>query len=283
METGSELPPAGDRLAGKAAIVTGAGSRERAAPGIGWATAMLFARQGARVILADLDESRANKTLAQIRAAGGEASVVQADVTRAEECRQLAEECVARYGSLDVLVNNAGAPGNGLVTDIDEEGWNFALDVNLKSAALVCKHAVPHMAGNGGSIINVSSIDGLLAGAYLNLPYSVAKGGLATLTKVMAVHHGRQGIRSNCVAPGHVHASFTADFSHAERERRRKIAPLGSEGTAWDVAYAILYFASDESRWISGVVMPVDGGLLAATPLAVAGHLHEETGHSPPA
>ena len=169
-----------------------------------------------------------------------------------------------------------GAAGGGKVTDFDEESWNVALDINLKGAVLVCKHAVPRMAeSGGGSIINVSSIDGLLAGAYLNVPYSVAKGGLATLTKLMAVHHGREGIRANCVAPGHVHASFTAGFSTEERERRRKIGPLGTEGTAWDVAYAALYFASDESRWISGVIMPVDGGLLAATPLAVMGNLEE--------
>ena len=181
-----------------------------------------------------------------------------------------------RYGSLDIVVNNAGAAGSGDVTEFDEEIWNVALDVNLKGAVLVCKYAVPRMAeGGGGSVINISSIDGLLAGAYINVPYSVAKGGLATLTKLMAVHHGRQNIRANCIAPGHVHASFTAGFSQEERERRRKIGPLGTEGTAWDVAYAALYFASDESRWISGVIMPVDGGLLAATPLAVMNNLEE--------
>ena len=163
-----------------------------------------------------------------------------------------------------------------MVTEFEEETWNLALDVNLKGAALVCKYAVPRMAvSGGGSIVNISSIDGLLAGAYRNVPYSVAKGGLVTLTKLMAVHHGRQNIRANCIAPGHVHASFVASFPHEERERRRKIGPLGTEGTAWDVAYAALYFASDESRWISGVIMPVDGGLLAASPLAVYGNLDE--------
>ena len=272
----TELPPKGDRLAGKTAIVTGAGSRGRSAPGIGSSTAILFARQGARIIVADMSEDRAEATLKVIEEGGGDASIVLADITREEDCRNLAAECVERYGSLDIVVNNAGAPGSGMVTEFDEESWNVAIDVNLKGAMLVCKHAVPCMAASGGgSVINISSIDGLLAGAYLNVPYSVAKGGLATLTKLMAVHHGRQNIRANCIAPGHVHASFTADFSQEERERRRKIGPLGTEGTAWDVAYAALYFASDESRWISGVVMPVDGGLLAATPLAVVGNLDE--------
>lgn len=271
-----ELPPTGDRLIGKAAIVTGAGSRGRSAPGIGSATSILFARQGARVVVADLDEDRAEATLKIIREGGGDGSFVHADITREEDCQNLAAECVDRYGSLDIVVNNAGAPGGGDVTQYEEALWNVAIDVNLKGPVMVCKHAVPRMAASGGgSIINISSIDGLLAGAYINVPYSVAKGGLATLTKLMAVHHGRQNIRANCLAPGHVHASFVAGFPPEERERRRKIGPLGTEGTAWDVAYAALYFASDESRWISGVVMPVDGGLLAATPLAVMGNLDE--------
>ena len=270
------LPPQGDRLEGKAAIVTGAGSRRRAALGIGYATAVLFARQGARVVVADLDEERADVTVKFIRENGGEASFVSADITREEDCQELAEKCVGRYGSLDILVNNAGGIGGGKVTDYEEGLWNVALDVNLKGPVMACKYAVPHMAaGGGGSIIHISSIDGLLAGAYINVPYSVAKGGLATLTRLMAVHHGREGIRVNCLAPGHVHASFTAEFAEGERERRRKIGPLGTEGTAWDVAYAALYFASDEARWISGIVMPVDGGLLAATPLEVMGNLGE--------
>ena len=272
----NELPPRGDRLAGKSAIVTGAGSRERAAPGIGYTMAVLFARQGARVVVADLDEDRAETTLRVIGEGGGEASFIGADITREEDCRKLAEGCVERYGSLDILVNNAGIAGTGKVTDYEEEIWDVALDVNLRGPVMACKYAVPCMAASGGgSIINISSIDGLLAGAYLNVPYSVAKGGLATLTRLMAVHHGRENIRVNCLAPGHVHASFTAGFADGERERRRKIGPLGTEGTAWDVAYAALYFASDEARWISGIVMPVDGGLLAATPLAVIGNLGE--------
>lgn len=271
-----ELPPAGDRLAGKVAIVTGAGSRRRAALGIGYAIAVLFARQGAQVILADLDEERAQETLAAIQQFGGDAAIVQADITREQDCQQLAQAAVEKYGRLDVLVNNAGAPGHGTVTEISEEVWNLALDVNLKGAALASKYAIPQMeASGGGSIVNIASIDGLRAGAARNVPYSVAKGGLATLTKLMAVHHGRQGVRANCIAPGHVHASFVAHISDEMRERRRKIAPLGVEGTAWDVAYPALFFASDEARWVSGVVMPVDAGLFAATPLAVAHNLDE--------
>ena len=140
---------------------------------------------------------------------------------------------------------------------------------------MACKYAVPHMAaGGGGSIVHISSIDGLLAGAYINVPYSVAKGGLATLTRLMAVHHGREGIRVNCLAPGHVHASFTAEFSGGGAgEASEDWAAGDGRVRRGDVAYAALYFASDEARWISGIVMPVDGGLLAATPLAVMGNL----------
>ncbi len=276
MNESKGLPAKGNRLQGKAAIVTGAGSRGRSALGIGSATAILFAQQGARVILADLNEDRAQETLTSIRDSGGEASIVRADVTREEDCRRLAVACFERYGGLDVVVNNAGVPGDGMVSEIEEDIWKLALDVNLKGAMLVCKHALPRMAeSGGGSIVNIASIDGLRAGAVRNVPYSVAKGGLVTLTKLMAVHHGRQNIRANCIAPGHIHASFVAHIAAEQRERRRKIGPLGIEGTAWDVAYAALFFASDESRWVSGVIMPVDAGLLAATPLAVVGNLEE--------
>ena len=136
-----------------------------------------------------------------------------------------------RYGSLDILVNNAGIAGTGKVTDYEEEIWDVALDVNLRGPVMACKYAVPCMAaGGGGSIINISSIDGLLAGAYLNVPYSVAKGGLATLTKLMAVHHGRENIRVNCLAPGHVHASFTAGFADGERETAAEDWAAGDGG-----------------------------------------------------
>lgn len=128
----------------------------------------------------------------------------------------------------------------------------------------------------GGSIINVSSIDALRAGSSRNVPYAAAKGGMISATKVMAVHHGRDNVRVNCIAPGHLYASFPAPYlSEAERERRRRIGPLGTEGTAWDVAWATVFLASDESKWISGVIIPIDAGLLAATPLAVVHQLDE--------
>lgn len=221
-------------MEGKAAIVTGGGSRGRSAPWIGSSTAILFARQGARVIVADLDVGRAAETLKVVDKFGGEAAAVSADITQEHDCERLAAACVERYGSLDVVVNNAGAPGSGLVTEFDEETWKTALDVNLKGAVMVCKHAAPRMAASGGgSMVNISSIDGLLAGAYINVPYSVAKGGLATLTKLLAVRHGRQNIRANCIAPGHEHASFVADFAEEERERRKGRRGEGEAAQNW--------------------------------------------------
>ena len=261
------------RLKDKVAIVSGAGTRGPM-PGTGQATAILYARHGAKVLLTDFDLVRAEETQASIAAEGGTASVFQADATSEVDCRGMIETCVERYGGLHVLFNNVGGIGSGLVTEIEEEYLDRAIAVNLKSAILTSKHAIPAMIDSGGgSIINVSSIDGLRAGFSRNVPYSVAKAGIAQLTRVTAVHHGRDNIRVNCIAPGHLYAPFVANISNEKRELRRKAGPLGTEGDAWDVAWAGLFLASDESRWISGVVLPIDAGLLAATPLAVYDNL----------
>ena len=263
----------GNRLEGKVAVVTGAGT-SGPMPGTGQATAILFARHGAQVLLVDLDIRRAEETLAAIEGEGGQASVFQADVTHEDDCRAMVEACVERYGALHVLFNNVGMGVRGMVTEIEEPVWNRAIDVNLKSVVLCCKHAVPAMAASGGgSIINVSSIDGLRAGSTRNIPYAAAKGGVVAVSKVMAVHHGRENIRVNCIAPGHLYAPFTSRISSERRELRRKAGPLGTEGDAWDVGWAAVFLASDEARWISGVVLPIDAGLLAATPLAVLENL----------
>ena len=261
------------RLQDKIAIVTGAGT-SGPMPGTGQASAILFARAGAAVLLVDRELDRVEATQQRIRAAGGTASVLQADVTRESDCRAIIAACQERYGGLDILLNNVGSHGSGMVTEIDEAHLDQVLAVNLKSAILTSKHAIPAMkASGGGSIINVSSVDGLRAGFSRNVPYAVAKSGIAQLTRVTAVHHGRDNIRVNCIAPGHLHAPFVSQISPEMRERRRKAGPLGTEGDAWDVAWAAVFLASDEARWISGVVLPVDAGLLAATPLAVYDNL----------
>ena len=267
------IPKASERLRSKVAIVTGAGARGEFA-GVGQASAILLAGHGAKVLLVDNDSDRAEATAATIKAMGGEASIFIGDMTSRDDCRAMVETCVERYGGLHILVNNVGTYGPGMVTDFDEEIWSRALDVNLKSAVLACSFAVPAMdAAGGGSIINISSIDGMRAGATRNIPYSVAKGGMIALTTQMAVHHGRQNIRVNAIAPGHIHGAFVSHVTPETRELRRKVGPLGTEGTAWDIAWTVVFLASDEARWISGVVLPVDAGLFAATPLSVLDNL----------
>ena len=262
-----------ERLKDQVAIVTGAGTRGPM-DGTGQATATLFARQGAKVLLVDLEPERAKETETTIASEGGEASVCQADVTNESDCQRIVETCLDRYGELHILFNNVGIAGSGKVTEIEDEVWNRALDGNLKSAVLTSKYAVPKMVeGGGGSIIHLSSIDGIRAGGSTNVPYSVAKGGLITLTKAMAVHHGRDNIRVNCIAPGHIHAPFVAHLPNELRKLRQKAGPLGTEGNAWDVAWAAVFLASAEARWISGVILPIDAGLLAATPLSVLDNL----------
>ena len=263
------------RLQGKVAIVTGAGSR---GPGVGTgkAASVLFAREGARVLLVDLEARHAQETLETIRAEGGEASVFQADVTSAADCRAMVEAAVERYGGVHVLLNNVGILGPGSVVEVVEEVWDRVVDVNLKGMVLTSKFAVPEMArGGGGSVINVSSIAGLRAGSGgSSVAYSASKGGVIALTKTMAVTHGRDNIRVNCIAPGHIYTPMVAGpMTEERRDQRRRAGPLGTEGTAWDVAWAAVFLASDEARWISGVVLPVDAGLLATTPLAMLEHL----------
>jgi NAD(P)-dependent dehydrogenase (short-subunit alcohol dehydrogenase family) len=261
------------RLEGKIAIVVGAGSRGEPA-GTGYATAKLFAQHGASVLVVDNHLGRAKATEREILKDGGAASVFEADVASEDDCRMMVESCRERYGGLHILFNNVATSGSGKVTDVKAEELDQIFAINLRSMMLTCKYAIPLMAASGGgSIINISSIDGLSAGMSHNVPYAVMKAGAAHLARVMAVHHGRDKIRANCIAPGHIYAPFVAHMSDEKRTRRRKIAPLGTEGNAWDIAWAAVFLASDESRWISGVVLPIDAGLLAATPLAVYDNL----------
>ena len=262
------------RLNGKVAIVTGAGS---SAPGIGTgkATATLFAREGAKVLLVDRMAGQAEATLATIKEEGGEASVFEADVTVAEDCRAMVSATVERYGGLHILFNNVGISARDSVVDVKEDVWDRVLDTNLKSMMLTSKFAVPKMAeGGGGAIVNVSSVAGLRAGSSgPDISYSASKGGVISLTTAMAVHHGRSGIRVNCIAPGHIYTPMVSSMSDERRDLRRRAGPLGTEGTAWDIAWAAVFLASDEARWISGVVLPVDAGVLATTPLSMLEHL----------
>lgn len=255
------------RLADKVAIVTGAGSR---GPGVGTGKAMsiLFAREGAKVLLVDREPEHAEETLAQIREEGGEASVFAADVTRAGDCEALVAAAQERYGGLTVLVNNVGIGSRGSVLQESEDGWDRVMAVNVKSMMLVSKSAIPVMAdGGGGSIINISSV-AAIRGTSLTA-YAASKGAVVSLTTSMAAQHARQQIRVNCILPGMIYTPMVAgELTEELRDRRRRSAPLQTEGTAWDVAWGAVYLASDESRWVTGLQLIIDGGFCASHPLA---------------
>ena len=232
----------GNRLKDKVAIVTGAGTRGEIA-GTGQAASILMAREGAKILLCDIDIDRAEETLNVIEKEGGTGKIFIGDVTSEKDCEAMINESIKQFGKLDILFNNVGGPGAGMVTEIDEEDWHRSIDLNIKSAVMGSKYAIPAMEkSGGGSIINVSSIDGTQAGSTRNVPYSISKAAISHLSRIMAVHHGRQNIRVNCVAPGHVYGAFPNRFKKMEedwRDLRKKAGPLGTEGTAWDVGWAV--------------------------------------------
>jgi NAD(P)-dependent dehydrogenase (short-subunit alcohol dehydrogenase family) len=256
----------GTRLAGKVAIVTGAGSR---ADGIGngRAAAILFAREGAKVLLVDRNAQLAEGTLKMIAEEGGEAAVCVADVTDADQCRKMVEAAVSRWGRLDILDNNVGIGGRGTVVEVKEEEWETIMRVNVTGMMLASKHAIPAMVkSGGGAIVNISSISALRPRGLT--AYSASKGAVIALTRAMAIDHAAEGVRVNCIAPGPVYTPmvYSEGMSAETRERRKNASPLKVEGTGWDIGYAALFLCSDEARYITGVVLPVDGGVTVASP-----------------
>lgn len=265
------------RLTDKVAIVTGAGTRSTKVAGVGAATATCFAAHGARVLIVDMDPVAAETTRRAIVEAGGQAEVFVADVADESGCQALVQAAIDAFGTIDILMNSVGISGPGMVTDVDEASWQRVLDVDLKSMVFICKYAVPVMAaGGGGSIINVSSVDGMRAGMTRNIPYAAAKGGMIAATRAMAVHHGRDNIRANCIAPGLLYTAMTEQMEPEQRDMRTKLAPLGTEGTAVDVAKAAVFLASDDARWITGVLLPVDAGLMAAGPQSLLDNILDD-------
>jgi NAD(P)-dependent dehydrogenase (short-subunit alcohol dehydrogenase family) len=266
------------RVEGKVAIVTGAGSTPGPGVGTGKATAVVLAREGAKVVLVDLHAERAEDTARMIDDEGGEALVFAADATRAADCEAMVQAALHSYGRLDILVNNIGLASVGTVVDTSEEAWDRAFAINLRTAFLACKFSVPPMAAQGrGAIVNISSISALRGDG--TVAYSAAKGGLSAMTVDMAYSHGRQGIRVNAVAPGHITTPMVLSVSGDGPRTgymntlRSEAGLLGTPGTGWDVAWAATFLASDEARWITGVTLPVDSGVLSVTPLMMATHL----------
>ena len=266
------------RVEGKVAIVTGAGSTPGPGVGTGKASAIVLAREGAKVVCVDIEPDRAEETRKAIEEEGGEAIVVGADATSSEQCEAVVRAAVDEWGTVDILVNNIGRAAVGTVVDIAEDDWDRSLDINLRTTFLMCKHVVPVMAeGGGGSIVNMCSISAVRGDG--TAAYSAAKGAMLALTVDMAYSHGRQGIRVNAIAPGHITTPMVHSVQQpgAQAEfmdtMRREAGLLGTAGDGWDVAHAVGFLASDEARWITGVLLPVDAGVLVVTPLLMAGHL----------
>ncbi len=252
------------RLAGKVALVTGGGT------GIGRACALLFAREGARVVVAGRRAELLAAVAAEIASAAGEALAVPCDVTRAPQVEQAIRAAVARFARLDIVVNNAGELLVATAEETSEADWDRLIGVNLKSTFLVSRAALPELRKAGkGSIINIGSVLGLV-GMKKRAAYAAAKGGVTLLTKAMALDHAGEGIRVNCICPGLVETDLLrgllrrAPDPEAFRRARIEQIPLGRTGQPEDVAQLALFLASEDSSWLTGAALPLDGGLTAS-------------------
>ena len=257
------------RLAGKIAIVVGGGQTPGETIGNGRATAVLFAREGAHVMVVDRDLAAARETVDQIESEGGAAVAHAADATREAECAALIARCVEAYGRVDVLHNNVGIGGGDAgPAHLVEEDWDHILEVNLKSVILPCKHVLPVMRRQrGGVITNVSSIAAVCATPIV--AYKVSKAGINAYTQSLAVGNAKHGIRANVIMPGLMNTPMAVegisralgvDREALIRQRDAQVPLRGKMGTAWDVAHAALFLASDEAGFITGVALAVDGG-----------------------
>jgi NAD(P)-dependent dehydrogenase (short-subunit alcohol dehydrogenase family) len=261
------------RLQGKFAIIAGAGQTAGETIGNGRAMALLFAREGAQVLCVDRDLASAAETVAMIAKEGGVAASFQADVSRDADCASIIAEAKSRWGRIDILVNNVGigGGGDGPAHRADEQAFDRILTVNLKSAWMTIKHVIPMMRGQGGgSIVNISSLASLSGGN--QVAYEVSKAGMNRLTTSVANANASHGVRCNAVLPGLMDtpmaisgiAAAIGSTTSAVRETRNARVPLrGKMGTAWDTAHAALFLASDEANFITGVLLPVDGGMSA--------------------
>ena len=253
-------------LAGKVAIVTGGGA---AGDGIGngRGAAILLGKASVRVVVVDRDGGLAKRTVEMIGEAGGQAIALEADVTRATDCAAMVAAAVDRFGRLDFLDNNVGIGSRGSVVDVGEDEWRRVMQVNVETMFLAAKHAIPAMRrAGGGAIVNVSSISALRPRGLT--AYTVSKGAVIALTRAMAVDHGREGIRVNCVAPGPVYTPmvYAGGMTDAVRDRRRAASALQREGTGWDIGHAVRFLLSDHARYITGQVLVVDGGTTLTAP-----------------
>lgn len=260
------------RLEDKVAIVVGAGQTPGETIGNGRATAVVFAREGARQWLVDVNRESAEETATLVRAENGECETFQADVTREEDCEAMIKECAARFGRVDILHYNVGkSQGDGEASTLPMENWDAIIDLNLRGFYLSCKHALPIMrTQESGVITGISSAAAVTAGR--NMTYTVSKAGMNALMRSLAIDNGRFGIRVNTIMPGLMDTPMAIERRAREQNRpraeiraaRARQVPLKQQqGSAWDVANAALFLASDEASYITGIALAVDGGLTA--------------------
>jgi NAD(P)-dependent dehydrogenase (short-subunit alcohol dehydrogenase family) len=258
------------RLEGKTAVIVGAGQQPGDTVGNGRAVAELFAREGATLLLVDINEEWAEYTRSAISSYESDSSVLRADITREDDCQRIAQACVDRYGRIDILHNNVGrSKGHKRTTDMDASMWDDIMAMNLKGMFMTCKHVLPQMVKQGaGSIINVSSTASLAARP--TVTYKTSKGAVNAFTQHLATENAAYGIRANAILPGLIDTPMAIERRAQERgvskevvrAEREALVPMRRMGSGWDVANAALFLASDEARYITGVLLPVDGGLL---------------------
>lgn len=253
------------RLDGKAGVITGAGS------GIGRASAALFAREGAGVIVADWNREWGEETVGMIRAAGGRAHFVHTDVSQEDQVRAMIQASLDEFGRLDFVYNNAAIDGlhqgvENFVTEQTVENWNHMLSINLGGVFLGCKHAIQEMVKRGGgSVLSTASTAAVRGSTFPVHTYTAAKGAIVALTRAMAVTYGPEGVRVNVILPGAVRTNMSENYENPEIRRfMESLSPLGRVGEPEDIAYCALYLASDESRFVTGQMFIVDGGLSVA-------------------
>src|ERR1700733_9490567 len=254
-------------LADKVAIVTGGGAPDEGI-GNGRAAAILLARSGAKVVVVDIEREAADQTVGVIEAEGGTAMTHIADVSDENQCKALVEAAVNRFGRLDLLDNNVGIGGRGSVVDTPSQLWRRGMTINVDSMFYVSKFAIPAMieSAGGGAIVNVSSISALRPRGLT--AYSTSKGAVIALTRAMAVDHGPQQIRVNCVAPGPIYTPrmYIGQMTPAGREARRLASVMGLEGLGWDIGHAVRWLLSAQARYITGQTLVVDGGATLVGP-----------------